>query len=282
MNDLESLPGWITVTEQGIKQSFDMTRVMFCRGNITEKMRFGQLVQANEVLLDMYAGIGYYTLPALILGMAKHVIACEWNKYAAQALRYNIFIQKQKPSIDPKRVTVWQGDCRQSILSNLDDVIRKLEGGGVDRISLGLLPSSEGGWPTAVSALRIDRGGWLHIHGNVPTIESLAWAHWTCQQLFQIVNDQRQQARGNWIVICHHIERVKSFAPKIDHYVADIFVGTRSFWKERTGISSHDCQYGVLRKTGDGSIVLEPCPQNIKPPSCALSKDGALCQKWMM
>ena len=28
-------PGWITVTEQGIQQSFDMTKVMFSRGNIT-------------------------------------------------------------------------------------------------------------------------------------------------------------------------------------------------------------------------------------------------------
>ena len=57
-------PGWITVTEQGIRQSFDMTRVMFSRGNITEKVRFGKLVKPGEVVLDLYAGIGYFTLPA--------------------------------------------------------------------------------------------------------------------------------------------------------------------------------------------------------------------------
>ena len=32
---------------------------------------------------------------------------------------------------------------------------------------LGLIPSSEQGWPVACSCLRSDKGGWLHIHGNV-------------------------------------------------------------------------------------------------------------------
>ena len=47
-------PAWITVTEQGIRQSFDMTRVMFSRGNITEKIRFGKLVQRGDIVLDLY------------------------------------------------------------------------------------------------------------------------------------------------------------------------------------------------------------------------------------
>ena len=32
---------------------------------------------------------------------------------------------------------------------------------------LGLIPSSEQGWPVACSCLRSDKGGWLHVHGNV-------------------------------------------------------------------------------------------------------------------
>ena len=75
-------PGWITVTEQGIRQSFDLTKVMFSRGNITEKIRFGHLVQPSEKVLDMYAGIGYFTLPALVHGGAQFVVCCEWNEEA--------------------------------------------------------------------------------------------------------------------------------------------------------------------------------------------------------
>ena len=38
--------------------------------------------------------------------------------------------------------------------------------GAANRVLLGLLPSSEIGWPTAVTTLK-PQGGWLHIHGNV-------------------------------------------------------------------------------------------------------------------
>ena len=38
-----------------------------------------------------------------------------------------------------------------------------------DRVNLGLIPSSEEGWPTACAALKTLTGGWLHIHGNVAT-----------------------------------------------------------------------------------------------------------------
>jgi Met-10+ like-protein len=76
--------GWIRITEQGIRQSFDLTKVMFSRGNITEKIRFGQLVQPREIVLDMYAGIGYFTLPALVHGGADLVVCCEWNEEAGK------------------------------------------------------------------------------------------------------------------------------------------------------------------------------------------------------
>lgn len=36
-----------------------------------------------------------------------------------------------------------------------------------DHVNLGLIPSSEAGWPVACAALRSDTGGWLHVHGNV-------------------------------------------------------------------------------------------------------------------
>ena len=36
-----------------------------------------------------------------------------------------------------------------------------------DHVNLGLIPTSEAGWPVACAALRSDTGGWLHVHGNV-------------------------------------------------------------------------------------------------------------------
>lgn len=253
--------GWITVTEQGIRQSLDMMRVMFSRGNISEKIRFGKLVQEGEVIVDLYAGIGYYTLPAVVHGKASKVYACEWNEHAAAALKYNVSDNKISD-----RVEVLVGDSRKvAVDHNLVNI--------ADRVSLGLLPSSEGGWSTAIRALKSDTGGWLHVHGNVPIKEKEAWALWVCDQLSHIVVKDRK-GDFNWVVICTHVERVKSFAPTVDHYVADVFVGPRNL-----------CKVGFAL-TGQAGLVSEgcdfiACPSDLVIPSCALSPNGVLCQEWM-
>ena len=263
-------PGWITVTEHKIRQSFDLSRVMFSRGNVTEKKRFGLLVQPDEYVLDMYAGIGYYTLPALVHGRAKHVTACEWNPNAVFALRHNLKANK----VD-ERATVLEGDCRLT----LQELMTNEKGGNIhhyfDRISLGLLPSSEGGWPIAIECLNREKGGWLHVHGNVATTERQQWAHWLCRSLVCI--SKKNEYSRDWHAVCNHIERVKSFAPKVDHYVADVFVGPLNspslFGKGVDNVNTT----GVLH-----SGVFTATPLVVSTPSCALNTEGIIHQKWMM
>ena len=257
-------PAWITVTEQGIRQSMDMTRVMFSRGNVTEKVRFAKLVRQGEVVLDLYAGIGYYTLPALVLGKAAHVYACEWNEHAAFALSFNL-----KANGVDGRATVFLGDCRTSARENsLVDIC--------DRVSLGLLPSSEGGWRTAVKALRRPSGGWLHVHGNVPEQEQHQWALWLCRCLARLAVDE---VSPEWLVLCTHVERVKSFAPTVYHYVADVFVGTREAMDyRRILVNMGSATAGLLQVSGE----FVPSPQKPQKPSCALDRSGVLHQDWMM
>ena len=40
-----------------------------------------------------------------------------------------------------------------------------------DRVNLGLIPSSEAGWPVACAALKPYSGGTLHVHGNVTAFD---------------------------------------------------------------------------------------------------------------
>lgn len=257
-------PAWITVTEQGIRQSLDMTRVMFSRGNITEKIRVGKLVRQGEVVLDLYAGIGYYTLPALVLGKAAHVYACEWNEHAAFALSYNLTAN----AVD-NRATVFLGDCRTSARENaLVDVC--------DRVSLGLLPSSEGGWRTAVRALRRSSGGWLHVHGNVPEIEQQQWALWLCRCLARLAVDE---VSPDWVALCTHVERVKSFAPSVYHYVADVFVGTRNAIQSQGILVNMGSATGGLIQRCEEFV---PSPDIPCKPSCALGSSSVLHQDWML
>ena len=237
-----------------------MTRVMFSRGNISEKIRFGKLVNEGDVVLDMYTGIGYYTLPALIHGKASHVYSCEWNEHAANALKFNIRDNRVED-----RVTVFVGDCRVSAKEhNLVNL--------VDRVSLGLLPSSEGGWRTAVRALKSETGGWLHVHANVPVKEMESWAFWVSECLQLLKKEEKKPA--TWIVLCHNIEKVKSFAPTVAHYVADIFLGPHK--RIPDDVNMNGAVAGVILK-GE----FHECPGNTKPPSCSLSADGVLNQEWM-
>lgn len=237
-----------------------MTRVMFSRGNISEKIRFGKIVNEGDIVLDMYAGIGYYTLPALIHGRASFVHACEWNEHAANALRYNC-----KDNGVEDRVNILVGDCR--IVAQENNLVNMF-----DRVSLGLLPSSEGGWRTAVRALKRAFGGWLHIHANVPVKEVNSWAFWVCDSLLGIIEEEKLP--GNWIVLCDHVEKVKSFAPTVVHVVADIFLGDPK--KHPRGSEMHDAKGGMI--VGENVCT---CPKDIQTPSCALSSDGVLHQEWM-
>jgi len=107
---------WVTAVDNGIRCSWDVTRCMFSSGNGTEKKRVAQFhsryplptsflppalgIMSNPltpnnnnrdmVVVDLYAGIGYFTLPYLIHGGAKFVHACEWNPDAVEALRRNL------------------------------------------------------------------------------------------------------------------------------------------------------------------------------------------------
>jgi Met-10+ like-protein len=258
-------PGWITVTEQGIRQSLDMTRVMFSRGNITEKIRFAKVVQEGDVLVDLYAGIGYYTLPALVHGKAAHVYACEWNEHAACALAFNL-----KANAVYERSTIFVGDCRTSAKDHsLVDIC--------DRVSLGLLPSSEGGWRTAVRALRRSTGGWLHIHGNVPEKEQTTWVLWLCRCLARITVEE---VLPDWAVVCTNVERVKSFAPTVYHYVADVLVGPRKAIRDRGIMISMGAACVGMMNAATGEF--SPSPDQPSKPSCALDINGVLHQDWMM
>lgn len=90
-----------------------------------------------------------------------------------------------------------------------------------DRVSLGLLPSSRVGWEPAVRFLRSDgRGGWLHVHENLPVESAEEFGE---RVLVPTLSRLFQEVKGRtWEVRVEKVVRVKSFAPKIDHFVFDV------------------------------------------------------------
>ncbi|KAF1556074.1 hypothetical protein FQV10_0009127, partial [Eudyptes schlegeli] len=99
---------WVEHVDNGIRYTFDVTKCMFSPGNITEKLRVASLPCSGEVLVDLYAGIGYFTLPYLVHAAAAFAHACEWNGHAVEALRRNLALNGVQD-----RCRIHHGDSRQ-------------------------------------------------------------------------------------------------------------------------------------------------------------------------
>ncbi|XP_048369626.1 tRNA wybutosine-synthesizing protein 2 homolog isoform X2 [Sphaerodactylus townsendi] len=237
--------GWVEQMDNGIWYRFDVTRCMLSAGNITEKLRIASLHCAGEVVVDLYAGIGYFTLPYLVHAGAAFVHACEWNPHAVEALQQNLQLNGVH-----HRCRIHQGDNRKLELRDV-----------ADRVNLGLIPSSEESWPVACRVLRKDLGGILHIHQNVesfpgkalqlgqdhqwpaptsqedrggsdtvsgtggrdpsPTAQN-AWQKWAEATGTQIRILLQELDGKPWRTNILHIELVKSYAPHVHHIVLDL------------------------------------------------------------
>jgi len=200
--------GWVVVPgPRGVRYTFDVTRCMFSEGNAAEKDRVAEWQVTGETILDLYAGIGFWTLP-LLAGGAERVYACEWNPDAVEGLRRGLALLGEAMAA---RCDILEGDNRR-------DEVRKLVAGRCDRVLLGLIPFSRDGFPVAVAAVR-DSGGLLHVHWNAPCDEEEAIAGVVAKELETAFRDGRGQ---EWHCSVVGIQRVKWFAPRVRHLRIDV------------------------------------------------------------
>ena len=190
---------WVVRRESGVDYGYPMTRCMFSAGNVNERRRMGEVASEGEVVVDLYAGIGYYTLPALVHG-GSTAHACEWNPEAVKALRWGL-----EANGVGDRCTIHDGDNR---------ITAQSLGGVADRVFLGLLPSSEEGLEAAMGVLS-PSGGTLHVHGLAPSKDHASWVG----DLLSSASSLRPGSD-----LSHDLTRVKSYAPHWDHVVLDLRV----------------------------------------------------------
>ena len=181
---IKKLFGESTITthrEHGISYNLDVSKVMFSQGNHFEKRRLMNLVKPNETVVDMFAGIGYFTLP--IAKKVKQIYAIEKNTESYNFLEQNI---RQNYL---SNVTAINGDCRKQKI-----------GKTADRIIMGYFPGTKKFLP---AALKLAKDNCIiHYH-----------------ELGENVKEILKQLPKKAKVLA--MRKVKSYSPKKNHYVID-------------------------------------------------------------
>jgi tRNA wybutosine-synthesizing protein 2 len=186
------------VIEHGVRWRFDAALVMFAAGNRTERWRVGRLVRPGETVVDLFAGIGYFAIPAALPGRAARVWAVEKNPVALRYLRENAAANGVA-----ERLVIVPGDNRTVALPLAT----------FDRALLGYLPSALPWVPRAVDLLR-PSGGWLHVH-------TVADVRAPLQDAATAV-ETRAAAAGARTAEPSRVRVVKPYGPGRNHVVVDV------------------------------------------------------------
>ncbi|HTT34362.1 MAG TPA: class I SAM-dependent methyltransferase family protein [Thermoplasmata archaeon] len=183
------------VREHGIVYGLDAARVMFAAGNRTERRRAGAVTRPGETVVDLFAGIGYFTLPAAVRGRASRVWAVEANPVA-----YRYLVANAARNGVADRVIPILGDNREV----------GIPAAAADRIFLGFLPSAVGWVPRAVALAR--PGATIHVHLVVPSRDGVPAGEATVAAAVAAAGSEPARIEGR---------AVKPYGPGRTHVVVD-------------------------------------------------------------
>ena len=192
----------VTHKEHGVIYKFDITKIMFSKGNLSERKYLATLVQDDEIIVDMFAGIGYFSLPIAEHANPKKIYSIELNPDAYHFLVENIKLNDFEDIITPIN-----GNCNEEVL--------KLSDSGVlaDRIIMGVFPAPSDYVENALTLVK-DKGTIFHYEGVVEKERHL--------DLFWEFEEVTKGCGFSASMISKRL--VKSYGPNLYHTVIDVLV----------------------------------------------------------
>jgi tRNA wybutosine-synthesizing protein 2 len=103
--------------EGGVRYMFDVAKIMFSSGNLPERTTIATKVPDGFVVVDLFAGIGYFSLPIAVHARAERIYACELNPIAYHYLVENIRLNHVS------NLLPLLGDCRDTAPRGVADVV---------------------------------------------------------------------------------------------------------------------------------------------------------------
>lgn len=216
---------WCHVVQNGIYQTWAPRYTMFSRGNIKEKKRILDTCTRlkGQTVLDLYAGIGYFTLSYLANGAT--VMCWELNPWSIEGLikglaenghKY-VVLRESEPFLAQQLLQARNDGVQAFIFHESNEfALARLATWGklpVTHMNLGLLPSLKALWPI----VREVQQKWstaalmAHVHENVHV-----------DQIPALRAELEAFYDGATVA---HVEKVKTFAPDVWHVVVDVALG---------------------------------------------------------
>jgi len=180
--------------EYGCVYALDLQKVYFSPRLSKERMRVANQVKEGEVVVDMFSGVGPFTIQAA--KRAKNVIAIDINPDAIAYLNKNIKLNHIK------NVKVIEGDVRE-LICNLDGV--------ADRIIMNLPLSANEFLGDAKKILK--KSGMIHYYD----IRSE-------DDLFDGAIEMIDKSIGDAKVCIHNRRKIRSYAPYKYNIALDVLV----------------------------------------------------------
>ena len=182
--------------ENGIRYKLDPQKVMFSSGNMDERIRMSSISNESETVVDLFAGIGYFTLPMAVYSKPKMIYACEKNRIAYDYLCKNVVLNNVLENVH----TLF-GDNRNIAPVNI-----------ADRVLMGYIGDTSKFLKTALLCLK-DCRGIIHFHEKYPEKNV---PDKPIKEIQKIADEFDRSAKFI------NSKKVKSYAPGIGHFVFDI------------------------------------------------------------
>ncbi len=182
--------------ENSIKYCLDAGKIMFSSGNVDERIRMASVCNPGETVVDMFAGIGYFTLPMAVHSEPARIIAHELNPNSHKYLKMNSQLNGVAKIIEPVL-----GDCLDA------------EEGIADRIVMGYVGTTHEYLPKAMKILKDT--GVIHYHETCPD---------------RLMPDRPQERvigaamQAGKSVKMMEMRTIKTYSPGVVHVVADALV----------------------------------------------------------
>lgn len=172
----------------------DVTKVMYSKGNLHEKKLMSKLGE-GETVVDMFAGIGYFSIPMAVHANPTKIISIEINPQSYEYLCENIKLNELEDTVVPIN-----GDCAEVTPE-----------GVADRVIMGYVGTTHHYLEHGLKAIKKD-GGILHYHETTP--EDLIFE----RPISRIQDTALSLGRKVEIKDCR---RIKKYSPGVWHVVVD-------------------------------------------------------------